>query len=138
MNGPTDLHKTPTPRLAAPPASVLRSLAWIGPMLLLLGTAIGSGELLAEPAAGARYGGSLFWAILFIILTKAFWNEAIGRVSIVTGQNFLECCSGGDRLVAWVPWAYRRGLAWTLAMFLVGGLYLALGTFYVLYLLVAS
>lgn len=270
MNGPTDLHKTPTPRLAAPPASVLRSLAWIGPMLLLLGTAIGSGELLAEPAAGARYGGSLFWAILFIIITKAFWNEAIGRVSIVNvtvcyALGALICLStfvlgvavlrparvtlkgpelapelsmmmtrvagpwakpvfyvgayaavistaigildGGARmyvqplrrlfpallerlppavcpriimtlmvigcwtvyllvpdalgLVLWMgavdaplvgvliaayaylakfylPRAYRRGLAWTLAMFLVGGLYLAIGTFYVLYRLVAS
>lgn len=75
-------------------------------MLLLLGTAIGTGELLAEPAAGARYGGSLLWAILFIIVTKALWNEAIGRVSIVTGQNFLECCSSGDRIVRWVPWAW--------------------------------
>lgn len=75
-------------------------------MLMLLGTAIGTGELVAEPAAGARYGGSLFWAILFIIVTKALWNEAIGRVSIVTGQSFLESCSAAGRVVAWVPWAW--------------------------------
>jgi Mn2+/Fe2+ NRAMP family transporter len=92
--------------LAAPPVGIIRSLAWIGPMLLLLGTAIGSGELLAEPAAGARYGGSLFLAILFIVITKGFWNEAIGRVSIVTGQSFVECCSSGGRVVSWVPWAW--------------------------------
>ena len=106
MSGPTDVQSTATPRLAAPPVGNIRSLAWIGPMLLLLGTAIGTGELLAEPAAGARYGGSLFWAILFIIITKALWNEAIGRVGIVTGQNFLECCSSGGRVVSWVPWAW--------------------------------
>jgi len=75
-------------------------------MLLLLGTAIGSGELLVEPATAARYGGSLFWAILFIVFTKALWNEAIGRVSIVTGQNFLECCSNRDRVLSLVPWAW--------------------------------
>jgi Mn2+/Fe2+ NRAMP family transporter len=73
-------------------------------MLLLLGTAIGSGELVAEPAAGARHGASLLWAIIFIIVTKAFWNEAIGRVSIVTGQSFLESCSSAGILVKWVPW----------------------------------
>jgi hypothetical protein len=38
----------------------------------------------------------------------------------------------------YLPRAYRRGLAWTLAMFLVGGLYFALGAFYVLYRLAAS
>ncbi len=106
MSEPTDCNSTSTLRLAAPPVGIIRSLAWIGPMLLLLGTAIGSGELLAEPAAGARYGGSLFWAILFIIFSKALWNEAIGRVGIVTGQNFLECCSSGGRIVSWVPWAW--------------------------------
>ena len=75
-------------------------------MLMLLGTAIGSGELLAEPAAGARHGGALLWAILFIVVTKALWNEAIGRVGIVTGQNFLESCCEAGSLVAWVPWAW--------------------------------
>lgn len=75
-------------------------------MLMLLGTAVGSGELLAEPAAGARYGGTLAWAIVFIIVSKALWNEAIGRVSIVTGQDFLESCSAAGPLVAWVPWAW--------------------------------
>ena len=106
MSGPTDVHEMSISRLSAPPVGTIRSLAWIGPMLLLLGTAIGTGELLVEPAVGARYGGSLFWAILFIIVTKALWNEAIGRVSIVTGQDFLECCSSGGRAVAWVPWAW--------------------------------
>jgi len=38
----------------------------------------------------------------------------------------------------YLPQAYRRGLIWTLAMFLVGGLYFALGAFYVVYRLNAS
>ncbi len=74
-------------------------------MLMLLGAAIGTGELLAEPAAGARYGGTMLWAILFIVVTKAIWNEAIGRVAIATGQNFLESCSAAGPAVAWIPWA---------------------------------
>ncbi len=106
MSTSQDLDDSSTPRLAAPPKGAIRSLAWMGPMLLLLGTAIGTGELVAEPAAGARYGGTMFWAILFIVVTKAAWNEAIGRVSIVTGQNFLESLSGGGPVVAWVPWAW--------------------------------
>ncbi|NOX55450.1 MAG: hypothetical protein GXP27_13635, partial [Planctomycetes bacterium] len=93
-------------RVAAVPAEALKALAWIGPVLMLLGGAIGSGELLSEPAAGARYGGVLFWVILFGVTTKAFWNEAIGRVSIVTGQSFLEVCTDAGPAVAWVPWAW--------------------------------
>ncbi|MHC4401864.1 MAG: Nramp family divalent metal transporter [Planctomycetota bacterium] len=106
MNTSSNPDQSPTLRLAAPPTGAIRSLMLIGPMLLILGTAIGTGELVAEPAAGARYGGAMLWAILFIVVTKAFWNEAIGRVSIVTGQDFLETCSSGGPLVWWVPWAW--------------------------------
>ena len=75
-------------------------------MLMLLGEAIGSGEILTEPVAGARYGGALLWVILFTVVTKAFWNEAIGRVALATGQNFLEACSGMGPPISWVPWVW--------------------------------
>ena len=94
------------PRVAAVPAEAFKALAWIGPMLMLLGGAIGSGELLIEPTAGARYGGALLWVVVFAVVTKALWNEAIGRVSIVTGQSFLEVCAGAGPVVSWVPWAW--------------------------------
>ncbi len=84
----------------------LRALLWIGPLLMVLGTAVGSGEILQEPSAGAKYGSALLWVIVLIVVTKAIWNEAVGRVSIVTGQSFLEVCSSAGRAVAWVPWAW--------------------------------
>jgi len=37
----------------------------------------------------------------------------------------------------YLPQTYRRGLTWTVVMFLVGGLYFALGAFYVVYRLYA-
>lgn len=98
--------ETPKVRVANVPAGSFSALAWIGPALMVLGAAIGSGEILAEPAAGAKYGGSFLWMILFIIITKAFWNKAVGRVAIITGQNFLETCSSAGLIVAWVPWAW--------------------------------
>jgi Mn2+/Fe2+ NRAMP family transporter len=73
---------------------------------MLLGEAIGSGEILTEPVAGARYGGALLWVILFTVVTKAFWNEAIGRVAIATGQNFLEACTGMGPPTSWIPWLW--------------------------------
>ncbi|HJN12407.1 MAG: Nramp family divalent metal transporter [Pirellulaceae bacterium] len=103
---PHELPDDTGPRLMEPPAGLLRSLLWMGPSLMLLGAAIGSGELVAEPAAGAKYGGSLFWAILLIVATKAFWNEAIGRVGLVTGQNFLESCTAAGPVTVSVPWLW--------------------------------
>ncbi len=100
------MDKPNTPRVLAVPDENLRALAWIGPMLMLLGEAIGSGEILTEPIAGARYGGALLWVILFTVVTKAFWNEAIGRVALATGQNFLEACSGMGPPTSWVPWLW--------------------------------
>lgn len=99
-------NRQPPVRVALVRADVFRALAWIGPILLVLGTAVGSGEVLAEPAAGAKYGGKLLWAVVLIVITKAFWNEVVGRVSIVTGQNFLDTCSNAGPLVSWVPWAW--------------------------------
>ena len=93
-------------RIAAVPGASFRAVAWIGPVVMILGTAIGSGEILSEPAAGARYGGTLLWVIVIAVITKASWNEAIGRVSIATGQSFLEACRGAGPIVAWVPWAW--------------------------------
>ena len=93
-------------RVSAVPTEALKAVVWIGPMLMLLAEAIGSGEILTEPVAGSRYGGALLWVILFTVITKAFWNEAVGRVSIVTGQNFLEVCSGMGPPLAWVPWVW--------------------------------
>ena len=75
-------------------------------MIMLLGEAIGSGELLVEPIAGARFGATLFWVIIFIIVTKALWNETIGRTALVTGRNFLEICSDAGPLMRWVPWLW--------------------------------
>ena len=66
---------------------MFRAVAWIGPMIMLLGEAIGSGELLVEPIAGARFGATLFWVIIFIIVTKALWNETIGRTALRAGQQ---------------------------------------------------
>ena len=85
---------------------MFRAVAWIGPMIMLLGEAIGSGELLVEPIAGARFGATLFWVIIFIIVTKALWNETIGRTALVTGRNFLEICSDAGPLMRWVPWLW--------------------------------
>ena len=99
-------QKSAQPRVMRVSGETITALAWIGPMLMLLAEAIGSGEILTEPVAGARYGGALLWLILLTIVTKAFWNEAIGRVCIVTGQNFLEACSGMGAPVSWVPWIW--------------------------------
>ena len=99
-------HKLDAPRVLAVPEENFKALAWMGPMLMLLGEAIGSGEILTEPVAGARYGGALLWVILFTVVTKAFWNEAIGRVALATGQNFLEACSGMGPPTSWVPWLW--------------------------------
>jgi Mn2+/Fe2+ NRAMP family transporter len=75
-------------------------------MIMLLAEAIGSGELLLEPMAGAQFGAVLFWVIIFAIVTKAIWNEIIGRTALVTGRNFLDLCSAGGPIVRWVPWLW--------------------------------
>jgi hypothetical protein len=73
--------------LPAPPA--LQGLGWlkaVGPGVIVLGVAIGSGEFLLGPAAFVRYGLSLFWVVVIAVFLQTIFNTEVVRYTVATGE----------------------------------------------------
>ncbi|GAB2659090.1 Nramp family divalent metal transporter [Saccharopolyspora gloriosae] len=69
---------------AAGPPEVEPATGWarfkqVGPGIMAAATGVGAGDLVATMVAGARYGYTLFWAILVGTLFKLALGEAVGR-----------------------------------------------------------
>lgn len=58
----------------------------IGPGLLLAGSNIGGGEWLFGPIVTARYGGQLMWLATLSIAFQVFYNLAVMRYTLYTGE----------------------------------------------------
>ena len=74
---------------APPPVSLKNWTALIGPGLVLAGSNIGGGEWLFGPIVTARYGGHLMWLATLSILFQVFYNLAVMRYTIYTGEPIM-------------------------------------------------
>jgi Mn2+/Fe2+ NRAMP family transporter len=70
-----------------PPKTLKEKLALIGPGIILAAAAIGSGELILTPRAGALYGLSITWVILVSVVYKLFLTLGLARYTIGTGED---------------------------------------------------
>lgn len=73
--------------LPAPP--LLSGTGWlkaVGPGVIVLGVAIGSGEFLLGPAAFVRYGLSLFWVVVIAVFLQTVFNTEVVRYTLATGE----------------------------------------------------
>jgi hypothetical protein len=76
--------------LPAPPAFTLPNvLRTIGPGVIGLGLAIGSGEWLLGPAVIVRYGPELLWVTTAAVLGQVFLNLEMARYTLYTGEPIL-------------------------------------------------
>ena len=86
-----------------------------GPGAILVGLAIGAGELVVWPWITAKFGASMIWAAALGIFLQFWINIEIGRWSIVTGESMY---TGFARL--WKGYVYIFILANFLWLFLPG------------------
>jgi len=73
-----------------PPAPVFRARQWtglIGPGLLMAGANIGGGEWTLGPLVTAQYGGRVMWLGTTAILMQVFYNLAVMRYALYTGES---------------------------------------------------
>lgn len=76
--------------IQTPPTHVWGILARLGPGLIVAGSIVGSGELIATTKTGAEAGFWLLWLILIGCVVKVFAQVEFGRFSIVTGQTTMD------------------------------------------------
>ncbi len=86
-HGPPRLPAWGEARLPPPPAFTLRNvLRTVGPGVIGLGIAIGSGEWLLGPSVVLRYGAALLWITTIAVLLQALLNLEMGRYTLYTGE----------------------------------------------------
>lgn len=90
----------------------------MGPGMIVAGSVVGSGELIATTKVGAQSGFWLLWLILIGCAIKVFCQVEFGRFSLATGKTTLEGLNElpgprcGAHVVVWL-WCVQ-------AVFLVG------------------
>ena len=113
MNDPTS-HSSepdalPPDAIREPPHTFFKALRQIGPGLILAGSIVGTGELIATTGLGAKEGYILLWLILLSCVIKVFVQTELGRYAITHGKTTLAAFDTlpGPRLgVSWLVWAW--------------------------------
>ena len=106
-----------------PPTTIRGILKQLGPGLIIAGSIVGSGELIATTTVGAEAGFVLMWLILIGCLIKVFVQIEFGRYTITTGRTTLEGLNevpGKLGRVNWICWFWLIFIV--VALIQVGGL----------------
>jgi Mn2+/Fe2+ NRAMP family transporter len=113
---PPSLDPQPVTGTLAPPTTFLGIAGRLGPGLIIAGSIVGSGELIATTKTGAQAGITLLWLIIVGCVIKVFVQIELGRYTITHGETTLVALDQvpGPRLkVNWIIWFW-------LAMMIVG------------------
>ncbi|MFM7205309.1 MAG: Nramp family divalent metal transporter [Planctomycetaceae bacterium] len=93
-----------------PPATLVDSLAHLGPGIVLASSIVGSGELIATTTTGAQAGFTLLWLILIGCVIKVAAQVEIGRATLTWGRTSLDAFDRvpGPRFAGrgWITWAW--------------------------------
>lgn len=90
-----------------PPRDAWGILKQLGPGLIIAGSIVGSGELIATTKTGAQAGISLLWLIIIGCVIKVFVQIELGRYTITHGETTLSALDRvpGPRLrVNFIVW----------------------------------
>lgn len=116
------MDQSPSP----PAANLAAQLKYIGPGILLAVAAIGSGELILTPRAGALFGLSIGWVIVVSIVYKLALTLGLARYTIATGEDIFEGFSHLPGPRNWFVWIL--GLVFLLGAVGYSGIALACGS----------
>jgi Mn2+/Fe2+ NRAMP family transporter len=106
---PSDPYALPPEAIQEPPHSLWRAFRKIGPGLILAGSIVGTGELIATTSLGAEQGYILLWLILLSCVIKVFIQVELGRYAITHGKTTLAALDTlpGPRLgTSWLGWLW--------------------------------
>lgn len=109
----------------SPPRTITGILGRLGPGLIIAGSIVGSGELIATTETGAKAGFWLLWLILIGCVIKVFVQVEMGRYTIISGKTPLDALSEvpGPRIAGrgnWLIWYWSLVFLATIGQ--VGGI----------------
>ncbi len=112
-------------QVTEPPHSLPGIVRYAGPGLIVAGSIVGSGELIATTKTGAQAGYSLLWLILIGCMVKVFTQIEFGRYTLISGKTTLEALSEvpGPRVRGrgnWLVWYWV--IMWFASISQLGGI----------------
>lgn len=122
---PQQLHSSPD-GIQDPPRTLGGILKQLGPGLIIAGSIVGSGELIATTAVGAEAGFALMWLIIIGCIIKVFTQVEFGRYTICNDRTTMDGLNEvpGPRFrVNWIVWYWLIMFSMSLAQLggIVGG-----------------
>ncbi len=102
-------NETAAEGVQEPPRTGPGLLRRLGPGVIIAGSIVGSGELIATTKTGAEAGIALLWLILIGCAIKVFTQVELGRYTLTWFQTPLDALNRvpGPRLKAnWIVWAW--------------------------------
>jgi len=85
---------------------IKRVLKSLGPGMIMAATAIGAGDMILSPVAGARYGFDLMWLVLFAHLFKYPAFEFAPRFAIANGHSLITGYYNVPGPKGWALWIF--------------------------------
>lgn len=108
----------------APPTTVKERLKYLGPGFILSASIVGSGELIATTALGAKAGFITLWVILVSCLVKVAVQLEFGKQAILSGKTAMQLFNElpGPKIgkAHWTIWSFLTLM--TLKISQVGGI----------------
>lgn len=100
-----------------PPAGIWGALRYMGPGLILSAAIVGSGELVATTALGARAGFALLWVVLLGCVVKVAVQVEYGRQCMMWGETTFQAWNRGRAGGGWrgLHWSVWVGMAYMVA-----------------------
>ena len=115
-----------------PPSGLRATLRHLGPSFILVGSVVGSGELILTTTLGASVGFVMLWWVLLSCWGKGIVQAELGRYTVSTGETAMRAFNrlpgklpGRRGRVSWFVWFWLASMIPTLIG--GGGIYGACG-----------
>jgi Mn2+/Fe2+ NRAMP family transporter len=104
-----DLYALDLKAVQRPPGDFRGRLKFLGPGLILVGSVVGSGEIILTTTLGSMVGFSMLWFVLLSCWSKNIIQAELGRFVISSGEPFLHAF---NRLPGKLPALKGKKVSW--------------------------
>ena len=104
-----DLYGLDPRAVQEPPQDFVGRLKFLGPGLVLVGSVVGSGEIILTTRLGSLVGFSMLWFVLISCWSKNIVQAELGRFTISSGEPFLHAF---NRLPGKLPAFKGKKVSW--------------------------